>query len=104
MVQDQRDQTAYRGLHAVNAQHRFQRIRRTALNALGIMLLELLHQMWPRNQRVHPHEKLLALDLVLPVIVFHVGKDQLIHQFISEEETMPALSQRSFNSELPKRM
>ena len=50
------------------------------------MLLEELDQQGPRDQGVHALQKLLAPRLALLVLVFQVGKAQLVHRIQSREK------------------
>jgi hypothetical protein len=80
-------------LHAVNAQHRAQRIGRATGSSLRVVTLELLLQPLPGDQYFHALHKSLAPRLALLVLVFHVGKAHLIHRNFSSWWVMAILSQ-----------
>jgi len=66
-------------LHAVNAQHRRQRVRRSTGLALGVIAGHFLLQLLPGNQFVHPFQKDLATSFALLVLVFGFGEGDLTH-------------------------
>ena len=81
-------------LHAVNAQHRRQPIRPPPASSLRIERLDALRQTLPRNQLVHPRQKLLAPRTPLLRVVFQLRKRRLIHPHPLAAPTIRPLSQR----------
>ena len=63
----------------MNPQHGRQRVRWSAVLALGIVMSHLLLHLIPRNQLVHPFQKDLAACLPLLVLVLGFGEGYLAH-------------------------
>ena len=66
-------------LHAVDSQHGGQRVRWPASLALWVVSSDLLLQLLPGNQLVHPLQKDLAAGLALLGLVLGFGEGDLIH-------------------------
>ncbi len=66
-------------LHAVNAEHGRQRVRRSTSLAFGVMAGYLFLQLLPGNQLVHPFQKDLAAGFALLGLVLGFGEGDLIH-------------------------
>lgn len=82
-------------LHAVDPQHRLQRIRRMASITLWITLIE---QHGPRDQGGHPLQELLAPHLALLVLIFQIGKAQLVHRNRSGDKQCRYCRRMAINS------
>ena len=61
-------------LHAVNAEHGRQRVRRSTSLAFGVMAGYLFLQLLPRDQFVHPLQKNLAMGFALFNLVLGFGE------------------------------
>jgi len=71
---------AIQPLHAENPQHGFQWIRRAAVSALRIVVLQLLDQPVPRNQGIHSFQELFPPRIALLLGVFGFGKADLVQE------------------------
>ncbi len=69
----------HKQLHAADAQHGRQRVRRPSALTLGVITGYFLLQLLPRNQLIHPFQKDLAAGSGLFGFVLGFGEDDLIH-------------------------